>query len=161
MKNLIAIAIIALFVQGCTPYQKTGLTGGYSETQLDENVFKVAFRGNAYTNRERVADFTLLRSAELTLENGFNYFVIIDANSYSKHGTVTTPSRYYTTGSAHRVGNYVYGSATTTQTGGQTFHYTKPSASNTIVCFKKKPDTTFSYNASFVYKSIREKYEIK
>jgi len=67
MKKLIAIVILAFILQGCaTSYQKTSFTGGYSETQLDENVFNVSFKGNGYTSRERVADFTLLRSAELT-----------------------------------------------------------------------------------------------
>ena len=46
MKNLIIISIVALFIQGCTTaYQRSGFSGGYSETQLDENVFKVSFRG--------------------------------------------------------------------------------------------------------------------
>ena len=72
MKNLIAITIAVLILQGCaTPYQKKGFTGGFSETQIVENVFSVSFRGNGYTDRERVADFTLLRSAELTLTNSF------------------------------------------------------------------------------------------
>ena len=29
-------------------------SGGYSETQLDENVFKVSFYGNRHTGREQV-----------------------------------------------------------------------------------------------------------
>ena len=92
MKNLYILLFAVLLIQGCaTAYQKSGFAGGYSETQLDENVFRVSFRGNRYTGREKVADFTLLRSAELALENGYQYFAIIDANSY------TTDS--YTTGS--------------------------------------------------------------
>src|SRR5437764_1386447 len=54
-----------LFVACATPYQRHGFTGGFSESQLDENVFRVNFRGNGYTSPERAADFTLLRSAEL------------------------------------------------------------------------------------------------
>lgn len=162
MKNLFVITLIAIFIQGCaTTYQRTGFTGGYSETQLDENVFKVSFRGNGYTGRERVSDFTLLRSAELALENGYKYFVIIDANSYTSNSTYTTPTRSHTTGNAYVSGNSVYGSATTTTTGGQTYNISKPSSSNTIVCFKEKPDSGFSYNAEFIYKNISQKYGIK
>lgn len=161
MKKLIAITIATLILQGCaTTYQKTGFTGGYSETQLDENVFTVFFRGNGLTGRERVADFTLLRSAELTLENGFQYFAIIDANSYTSNSTYTTPTTFHTTGSAYGTGNYAYGSATTRTTGGQTYNISKPSSSNTIVCFKEKPETVFAYNANFIYKNIRQKYGI-
>lgn len=162
MKNLILVATVVLILQGCaTAYQKSGFSGGYSETQLDENVFTVSFRGNGYTGRERVADFTLLRSAELTLEHGYKFFAIIDANSYTSNSTYTTPTQSYTTGSAYGTGNYAYGSATTTTTGGQTYNISKPGASNTIVCFKEKPDSVFTYNADFIYKNIRQKYEIK
>lgn len=162
MKDLLVIAIVAFLVQGCaTGYHSSGFSGGYSETQLDENVFKISFRGNGYTGRERVADFTLLRSAELALENGYKYFVIIDANSYTSNSTYTTPTTSHTTGSAHTYGNHTYGSATTTTTGGQTYNISKPSSSNTIVCFKEKPEEGFSYNAEFIYKSITQKYGIK
>ncbi len=162
MKNLILIAFVVLFLQGCaTTYQKSGFSGGYSETQLDENVFNVSFRGNGYTGRERVADFTLLRSAELTIENGYKYFAIIDANSYTSHSTYTTPTTSHTTGSAYGYGNYAYGSATTTTTGGQTYNISKPSSSNTIVCFKEKPESVYTYNAEFIFKNIRNKYGIK
>ena len=41
MKNLFIISLVAIFIQGCaTAYQRSGFTGGYSETQLDENVFR-------------------------------------------------------------------------------------------------------------------------
>lgn len=162
MKNLVLVATVVLILQGCaTAYHKSGFSGGYSETQLDENVFTVSFRGNGYTGRERVADFTLLRSAELTLEHGYKFFAIIDANSYTSNSTYTTPTQSYTTGSAYGTGNYAYGSATTTTTGGQTYNISKPGASNTIVCFVEKPDSVFTYNAEFIYKNIRQKYDIK
>ena len=66
------LILSAFLLSGCaTAYQPKGFTGGFSETQLDESVFQVSFRGNAYTSSERAADFTLLRSAELTIENGY------------------------------------------------------------------------------------------
>lgn len=161
MKKLITIIITALILQGCaTSYQKNGFTGGYSETQLDGNIFNVSFRGNGYTGREKVTDFTLLRSAELTLEHGFQYFAIIDENNYTSNSTYTTPTTSHTTGRVYGTGNYAYGSATTTTTGGQTYNISKPSSSNTIVCFNEKPETFYTYNANFIYKNIRQKHGI-
>ncbi|MCW8933437.1 MAG: hypothetical protein OQK98_01815 [Gammaproteobacteria bacterium] len=160
--NKIVFIIIAVLLQGCaTSYQKTGFSGGYSETQLDENVFKVSFRGNGYTGRERVADFTLLRSSELTLKNGYKYFAVIDANSYTSNSIYTTPTTSYTTGNVYSNGNQAYGSATTNTYGGQTYNISKPSSSNTIVLFKEKPSNVFVYNAKFIYKNIRQKHGIK
>jgi len=161
MKFLPILLLSSILLSGCaTTYQSSGYSGGYSETQLDENVFKVAFRGNGYTGRERVADFTLLRSAELTIENGYKYFAVVDANSYTKNSTYTTPTTSNTTASVYGSGNYAYGNATTTTTGGQTYNISKPSSSNTIVCFKEKPTNGFSYNAEFIFKNITKKYAI-
>ena len=162
MNKLITITVAVLILQGCsTSYQKDGffsLTGGYSETQLDKNVFNVSFSGNGFTSQERTTNLTLLRSAELTLENGYQYFAIIEANSYTSNSTYTTPETYHTTGSLSSHGSY---SATTTKKGGQTYSISRPSTSNTIVCFKEKPEAIFTYNASFIHKSIKAKYRIK
>jgi len=105
----LAIALAVILLAGCaTTYQPKSFTGGYSETQLGENVFQVSFRGNGYTSRERASDFNLLRSAELTLERGFRYFVIVDSEKYATTGTYTTPAQSHTTGSAYGSGNYAY-----------------------------------------------------
>ncbi len=67
------------FLSGCaTSYQQKGFTGGYSETQLAPDVFRVNFQGNGYTSSERAQDFALLRAAELSLERGFRYFALLD-----------------------------------------------------------------------------------
>ncbi len=151
MKKFIIVATIALLMQGCaTPYQATGFTGGYDEIQLDENVFKVSFRGNGYTGRERATNFTLLRSAELTLEKGYKYFVIVEEAQLTR--TVTTPKTYTTTANA-------YGGFTTQSHGGHTI--SKPRTTNTIVLHKQKPDSAFSYNAEFLFNSMKEKYGIE
>ena len=80
-RGKIVVASVALLaLAGCsTPYQRTGFTGGFSETRLQENAFSVSFRGNGYTSRERSTDFALLRCAELTLENGFKFFAVADS----------------------------------------------------------------------------------
>lgn len=58
MKNLLIIFVVAIIIQGCaTTYRSLGLLGGFKEIQLDENVFKVSFKGNGFTSIERAADF--------------------------------------------------------------------------------------------------------
>jgi hypothetical protein len=161
MKSIFIVALmVAAILSGCaTTYQKDSFTGGYSETQLGENIFQVSFKGNAYTSREKVSDFTLLRSAEIAIENGYRYFAVVESEKYSKVGAYTTPTTSQTTGSAYASGNYVHGSATTTTYGGQTYIITKPRASNTILCFKEKPDINgLVFEAEFVVRSIRAKY---
>jgi len=163
MKNLIFLIAITVFLAGCaTTYQKKGFTGGFSETQLGENVFRVSFKGNAYTSRERASDFNLLRSAEVALENGHNFFIIVDSEQYSKTGAYTTPTTSHTTGSAYAYGNYAHGSATTKTTGGKMYFFSKPRTTNTIICFKDKPESGgLVYDAAFIIKSIKTKYKIQ
>lgn len=162
MKKLMFICFCTLFLQSCsTPYQLIGLRGGYSEIQLDENVFKVSFSGNGYTSRERATDFTLLRCAEITLEKGFEYFAVIDSDSYVSTSSHTTPTTSNTSVSAYKSGDYIYGNATTTTYGGKTYEVSKPRSINTIVLFKEKPNSIFSYNAKIVCENIKRKYGMK
>ena len=162
MTRVVTWAVLALLLASCaTGYQEKGFTGGFSETQLAENIFRVSFNGNAYTSADRAADFTLLRSAELAQENGFSYFVIIDADQSTAQSTYTTPTQSHTTVSVYGSGNYATGTATTTTTGGQTYVYRKPRSTNTIVCLHDKDQANgIVYEAQFVIRSIREKYEL-
>lgn len=155
-----SLILIFLIAACATPYQKSGLSGGFSETQLDENVFRVSFRGNAYSRGERAEDFALLRCAELALEHGYTHFALTDSTTESKTTSAyTAPTTSYTTGSAYAAGNTVYGSARTNTYGGNTIYMSKPKAVNTVVMFKGKPDLTgMVFDARFVYESIRKKY---
>jgi hypothetical protein len=105
----IAIVGVILLASCATPYQPKGFTGGFSETPLSENTFRVYFRGNGYTGEERAEDFTLLRSAQLAEEHGFPYFIIVDENSASSLAAMSTPTQSYTTASATSVGGTTYG----------------------------------------------------
>lgn len=152
-------SFLILILQGCaTGYQKEGATGGYSHLQLDTDVYKVTFKGNGFTSRQRVSDFALLRSAEITLLNGYNYFIILDIDNYVSRSSYTTPTTSQTNMNFNHYGNSVYGNATTTTYGGQTYNVSKPSYTNTIMCLTEKSDTSFSYNAQFVASKIKEKY---
>lgn len=172
MKSL-GIASLALLLVSCaTTYQPKSFTGGFSTTQLDVNVFQVSFRGNGYTRQERANDFALLRSAEVALENGYEYFAIVDGQRYAETKSFTTPSTSTTQSNANTYGtvtgygstaNYsgtTYGTATTTTYGGQTYLISRPTASNTIVGFNEKPKG-FAYNAPMVIKSLKAKYGLE
>lgn len=74
-----------MFTAGCntrTPYQQLSMispiAGGYSDVQLGEDHYQVEFVGNVLTSRERVESYLLFRAAELTIEHGANWFVVVD-----------------------------------------------------------------------------------
>lgn len=90
---ILAALLAAVLCWSCaTPYGRVSGRGGYTETQLGENTFQVSFHGNGYTNQQVVIDYALLRSAEVTQENGFMYFVIGQGTTFydRKFGTPAT-----------------------------------------------------------------------
>ena len=161
---------------GCaTGYHSCGYTGGYSDMKLQDDIFKVSFRGNGYTGRGKTSDLALLRCSELALENGYKYFVILGENSDVQTSTYTTPTTANTQGSIVSttpvatgggvtvVGNSASYSSRTTYSGGETYHINKPSASMTIQCFKEKPEniSALIYAAEQIKTNIRKAYKIK
>ena len=143
MKDALRFFVITLVVcySGCaTSYHTTSYTGGFSETQLAPEVFRVFFRGNGYTSGERAQDFALLRAADLTLQHGFTHFAIVDENNSTTTQSFTTPGQAYTTGSAFATGNMATYSSYTTYTPGQTYTFYKPQTGLLIKCFQEKPD---------------------
>jgi len=154
MKRSVFLLSFVLIVTSCaTPYQAANFVGGFSETQLDIDLFTISFNGNGYTSSERASDFALLRCADLSLENNYLFFKIIDSQSNIKTTySVTTDSNY----DANSFGRSIYGNSTS-RTNVQTIE--KPTISITIRLLKEKADGT--YSASFISKSIRAKYSIK
>lgn len=173
MKTLCKMLFV-LALSGCaTPYQGRSFSGGFSETQLSPNVFQVSFAGNGYTSEEKAADFTLLRSAELALQHGYGYFVIVDEKSWQTKSVRTAPTTTQTTyngntlASLNASGSYgtysgtTMGTATTRTYGGQSFVISKPQKSNTIVCFTAPPESaSFVLDAQFLQQSLKAKYKM-
>ena len=150
----ITLFVLLLFLFGCsTSYQSIGVTGGFTETRLNENIFRVSFRGNGFTSSEQAADFALLRSAELTLLYGYKYFIVIDNSEVVDVNSYTTPVTSYTTVYGNTAQTYYYG--------GATYNISRPSSTNVIACFHEKPtDTVLSFDAEFLYNQLTTKYEI-
>ncbi len=160
--KIIIISLVVTLLQGCaTAYQSRGFSGGYSETQLDKNTFKVSFIGNRYTGRERVSDFALLRSSELALQYGYKYFDVIDMKSITTNSTFAAPTRSDTIDSVYGHDNTTNGDDKTFTYSGQKYNTSSPGFLYTIVCLKEKPENDIPYNAAHIYKSIAAKYGIQ
>lgn len=81
---VVALAVLA----GCataTPYQPLGYPGGerggYASQQLDQTHFRVSFVGNTLTSRQQVENYLLYRAAELTLQQGYSCFTIVNRDT--------------------------------------------------------------------------------
>lgn len=71
-------AVVMLGLTSCaSPYDSSGLTGGYSDQQLEPGIWRVRYGGNGYTTPETVQTFWLYRCAELAKEQGYDGFEIL------------------------------------------------------------------------------------
>jgi hypothetical protein len=61
-----------------TPYRPAaGTADGYRDQQLEADRYRVSFAGNSLTPPDTVANYILYRAAELTLQTGNDYFVMV------------------------------------------------------------------------------------
>jgi TPR repeat protein len=159
---LLVYSVVIFVLAGCaTPYQTDdGFLGGFSETQLAPDVFRVFFRGNGYTSGDRSQDFALLRAADLCLQHGFTCFAVLDESESTDESSYTTPGHAYTTGSAYSSGNTATYSGYTTYTPTQTHTFYKPRSGLLIRGFTTKPEGPFTFDAAFLQQSLRQKYNL-
>lgn len=91
LATTLALTLILASCATTTPYGPAHDGLGYTDQQLDANRFRVTFAGNESTERETVENYLLYRAAEVTLERGYDYFVIAnrdtsDETSYQQRG---------------------------------------------------------------------------
>ena len=67
---------------------------GYSDQRLADNRFRVTFTGNSATRRQTVENFLLLRSAEVTRDAGYSWFVFDTRNTEAKTSYHTAFAAY-------------------------------------------------------------------
>lgn len=152
MKNILII-ITLLLVSACKTGNYQEFTGGvgYQSSQINNNEYNVTYTGTQSTNIKKVNDFVLLRSAEITLEQGYKYFVIIDAkNNRNQSG--------HNQSDLNVVNDRNYGV-------GQTGSWSNLSGTvdrkseMTIMLYNKKPDS-IAYDANIILTAIRNEYGI-
>jgi hypothetical protein len=91
---IVASLALAGLLSACataTPYQPNlpgqAVSGGYSEQRVEANRFRVNFSGNSLTSRETVEGYLLFRAAELTVQEGYDWFAVVDRNTETDRRT--------------------------------------------------------------------------
>lgn len=77
MKKLLLAAPLALMLAACvtpTAYGPMQKGVGFSEQKITAERWRVSFRGGGGAPAAQVEDYALLRAAELTLANGYDWF---------------------------------------------------------------------------------------
>ena len=80
MRIWITIGLVLAFLSGCKVHYRPSepwWRSGYSELELASDVYQVSFhKGLGNVGPGQLPDLALLRSAELTLEKGYRYFMV-------------------------------------------------------------------------------------
>ncbi len=97
MKKLVLAAMAALLLAGCetaTPYAPVAAGHGhqgYSETRVAQDRWRVSFSGNSVTPRDTVEIYLLYRAAELTTEQGYDWFETAQRSTEKRTTFVGSP----------------------------------------------------------------------
>jgi hypothetical protein len=133
---------LALLLGACAkPLQSDHYVDRTSASWLDANRFVVSYRGSRDIPEQTAVDLTLLRSAEIALQNDFHFFAIVDGEA-----AASAADSQQRTGAAEYIVH-----------DGKRYHAASPATRNTVVCFERKP-RGFAYVALFVKASLRAKY---
>ena len=142
MKITSLLTLAAILLSGCSSSpQKSPLfnQSGLSEQRMGDNVFRITYEGSAKNSAEEVSDFNLLRSARVTLSNGFKYFVILKTTGGSSDKSFGSTPFLSSSG-----------------TGLKKFY----TATSTIICSAKHSELSHGqlYDAASTVKVIKQKY---
>jgi hypothetical protein len=164
LKLWIAMGLILITFAGCgSGYAPKGNFSevGYSETFYAADRGTIYYYGESSTTYEKVNDLALLRAAELALQRHYNYFVVIENKDITKQEVITTAghsekveSKVKKDGKDVKKTEQVYVPPSTNVK-------SKPAIALEVQFYITKPSDGFVYEASFIYKSIRQKYGIE
>ena len=120
------------------------MLGGFTESQLGPNVWRVTFLGNGMRTVDEVRDMVLLRSAELVRDAGYSHFAVRQSQDQSSS----------------------VGLGVGTVSGGvflSMFQPIKHPEISAIVEARNQPGTgnDFVYDADYLLKSLGSKYRQK
>lgn len=155
---LLSLVAFATVLAGCaTGYHARGFSGGYSEVRTNPDSFLVSYNGNGYTSSEDVVRYVLLRASELTIKNGYRYFIVLSSSdqtsSYDYSNTYANASGSVDSYSYSNYSNSrVVGSASSSTYSGTVV---KPGASIRIKCFNDVSQFDDSIDAQFYWDNNR------
>ncbi len=134
---VIGIATILLSSCGPTKYISAGSsfwTGqcGYSESPLDSATWQVTFMGNDNTADELVNRYALYRSAELTVQHGFDYYVVMNNNDVAALTSTVNHNNKKETSTQYKVDPYTGKPVPVTVTNSNSTSTVTTTASHTV-----------------------------
>ena len=83
--------VLPCLTGGCTVYSVTSLASGLDVQELAPDRYRVSSHGSNWSSASTVELYGLLLAAEVTLEKGYRYFVIVRNKDSTDKGMVLVP----------------------------------------------------------------------
>lgn len=152
------VLLFIFLIVGCatvTPYQPDTNGEGYKDLKIEDNKYRIIFKGNSITPRDTVETYLLYRAAELTVENKYDYFIV-------REQQVDVKSEYFSTGGPmygagfgrRRYPYYAFGYSWAGAGNVQTQDRYQAFAYITMLKGKTPDDNANAYNAAEVMKNL-------
>ncbi len=84
MKKICLFLIVLLSCS--TPYQRMGFAGGYEDQYLGNEIYMITVSVNSYTSKSTAYNYFHKRANEITKENGYVRYEVIEIMSSDRKG---------------------------------------------------------------------------
>ncbi|WP_194755521.1 CC0125/CC1285 family lipoprotein [Aliidiomarina indica] len=95
--QMLALLLLAWALIGCSsasPYRAAEGSGfGYSERKITENHYRVNFKARG-DDTSRAMDYALLRASEVTLEQAYDWFQVVNRETFVNRERVSSGSSF-------------------------------------------------------------------
>lgn len=174
MRSLIMCVLFVL--AGCaTTYEDQrvwgGLFGGgwqtvsaFKITELNQSTLRIESKGNGFNTKSEIRDFAFLRAAEEAISRDYQWFDIVESESFVRQVLREVPATSRTNFDAGvSITGRVSGTATTVYEPARTEIVAEHPRTNLIVRFFREPltlelDRQYLYSAKSVYNSLGPNY---
>ncbi len=152
-KAILTAGFIPILLTACEtgPYAQGP---GFYETRIEQNRYRIAYRSPRGMPRDQVEDLTLLRAADMTLSEGYDWFRVL-----ARQGVVDRPNGPVISLGG---GNTSFGRNSAVSLGlGASFNLSGPPAQTLIMEIQMgrggRPDDSAAYDAADVERTIRSR----
>lgn len=159
MTKILSLALV-LILAGCAvgrSYQKADnmWSLGYSDTQLNERVYRVSYAGYGIPQNE-CDDFALMRAADIAKEKGYKSFRLLNEQQSSHTQAIYIPGQTYTTGTVSSSGHV---NATSFSTAYAT-SVNYPVSTITVEMLNEKDTSNAAFDVETIWNSLAKKYGV-
>lgn len=111
--KMLPLLLLISSITGCTGYGSGGTyanipTSGYYDTRINSNTAMVTYDGSMFSNPSRIHNYLLYRCAQVTINNGYDYFIITSESTSPVNVNTTSKVSYngYLSDRAKMYNNY-------------------------------------------------------